>query len=147
VRSEDLQPTKYVKHAWVCFALTLAAAFISEDLDGRWLAFTMVAVAAASFIFLAIYSEQKWLQGLLKSRFLIYSGKISYGLYLLHKIPADLAQTFHSDRHPMLLLPVIFVGAYVLAALSWSLLEKPFLGLKRYFAIELAAPGDTTNHE
>jgi peptidoglycan/LPS O-acetylase OafA/YrhL len=146
VRSADLQPSKYVKQAWILFAATLAAAFISEDLDGRWLAFTMVAVAAASFIFLALYSEQQWLQALLKNRFLIYSGKISYGLYLLHKIPADLAQTFHLDNRPFLLLPVIFVGAYVLAALSWRLLESPFLGLKRFFVFEGAAPADAVDH-
>src|SRR5271155_270316 len=34
------------------------------------------------------FSEQKWLQGLLRDRFLTYIGTISYGLYLLHKIPA-----------------------------------------------------------
>jgi peptidoglycan/LPS O-acetylase OafA/YrhL len=30
-------------------------------------------------------------------------------------------------------LPFIFVTSYALAALSWTLLEKPFLGLKRFF--------------
>ena len=67
------------------------------------------------------------------NRFLAYTGTISYGLYLLHKIPFGMVQVLHLDRYPNLLLPVIFVSSYALAALSWNLLEKPFLKLKRFF--------------
>jgi len=37
------------------------------------------------------------------------------------------------NLHPWLVLPVGFAACYVVAALSWNLLEKPFLKLKRHF--------------
>jgi peptidoglycan/LPS O-acetylase OafA/YrhL len=79
-------------------------------------------------------------QRALTNRFLVYTGTISYGLYLLHKIPFDMGKTLHMDRHPMLSLPTLLVACYVLAALSWNLLEKPFLRLKPSSDTERARP-------
>ena len=74
------------------------------------------------------------------NRFLVFTGAISYGLYLLHKIAIGIAETLHFDRHPFLLLPVILVLSYALAVLSWNVLEKPFLKLKRFFEAERVDP-------
>jgi len=52
---------------------------------------------------------------------------------LLHKIPIGLVESFRLYRHPLLAPLIIIFAAYVLAALSWNLLEKPFLRLKRHF--------------
>jgi peptidoglycan/LPS O-acetylase OafA/YrhL len=134
VRSDKFVPSRYLKTAWIVFAVTLLSAFVSEYLNARWLTFTVVALAASSFIFLALYSEQKWLQTMLRNRFLGYTGLISYGLYLTHKLPADLAQTLHLDRHPVYVLPMVFAGSYAMATASWFLLEQPFLRKKRFFA-------------
>ena len=136
VRSETLEPSKYANAAWILFAVTLVVAFVSEARGARWLAFTMIALAAASFVFLALYSSQRWLQLFLRNRFLRYTGTISYALYLLHKIPTDLLQAMHLDRHPVLILPEVLLGSYALAALSWNFLEKPFLRLKHFFPAE-----------
>ncbi len=133
LRSDGFDPPRYLKSAWLTFPVSALLAFLAEHFDARWLAYSLVAAAAAALIFLALYSLQSWLQRLLNNRFLIYTGTISYGLYLLHKIPFDLAQTFHLDRRPALALPVIFIASYLLAFLSWNLLEKPFLSLKRFF--------------
>lgn len=70
------------------------------------------------------------------NRFLVYTGTISYGLYLLHKIPVGMVEVLHVERHPYLPMPIIFVMTYILAALSWRLLEKPFLRLKRHFQLK-----------
>jgi peptidoglycan/LPS O-acetylase OafA/YrhL len=48
-----------------------------------------------------------------------------------------LAQTFHLGRHPLPVLLIGLVSSYALAALSWSMLEQPSLGLKRYSRREL----------
>jgi peptidoglycan/LPS O-acetylase OafA/YrhL len=133
VRSEKFQPTKYLNPAWFAFPIAASIAFLCEARNARWLAFSFVAIAAASFIFLALFSSQKWLQSLLRSRFLIFTGTISYGLYLLHKIPFDAAQAFHFDRHPGLVVPLLILISYILAFASWNFLEKPFLSLKRFF--------------
>jgi peptidoglycan/LPS O-acetylase OafA/YrhL len=134
LHGDGWQPGRYLKPAWILFALTLTLAFVSEARGARWLAFTMVALASASFIFLALYSTNKRLQSLLRNRFLMYTGTISYGLYLLHKLVDDLAQTLQVDRHPWLLLPFIFAGSYAAATVSWNVLERPFLRLKRSFS-------------
>jgi peptidoglycan/LPS O-acetylase OafA/YrhL len=70
----------------------------------------------------------------------MYTGTISYALYLLHKIPFDVAQSFHFDRYPLITLPIALGASYAVAALSWHLLEKPFLNLKRFFESTPAAP-------
>ncbi|MGA2811238.1 MAG: acyltransferase [Candidatus Acidiferrum sp.] len=132
--SRASEPARYVKLAWLSLVVTLTLAILSEAYGARWLAFTAVALAAASFIFLALYSAQRWLQAVLRNRFLMYTGTISYGLYLLHKIVDDLAQSLHLDRHPALLLPVVFAGSYAAATVSWNLLEKPFLRLSKSYA-------------
>ena len=87
-------------------------------------------------MYLALFSSHTWLQVALTNRFLVYTGTISYGLYLLHKIPFDVAKTFHPDRHPLLALPILLAACYALAALSWNLLEQPFLRLKRFFSYD-----------
>jgi peptidoglycan/LPS O-acetylase OafA/YrhL len=133
LRSHDFVPAKWLKPAWSLFLGTLTLTFVSAALGTRWLTFSLVALAASLFIFLALHSEQKWLQAVLRNRLLMYTGTISYGLYLLHKIPADFVQAAHLDRHPALILPFIFLASYALAALSWNLLEKPFLNLKHFF--------------
>jgi peptidoglycan/LPS O-acetylase OafA/YrhL len=132
VRSDQFEPSRYMSTAWIVFAVMFSGAFVSELLDTRWLTFTVVALAASSFIFLALYSEQKWLQTALRNRFLGYTGFISYGLYLTQKIPVDMAQTLHLDRHPVFILPIVFVGSYALATASSFLLEQPFLRMKGF---------------
>jgi peptidoglycan/LPS O-acetylase OafA/YrhL len=138
VRSDKFEPSRYLRTAWIVFAVMFFSAFVSELLNTRWLTFTVVALAASSFIFLALYSEQKWLQTALRNPILGYTGLISYGLYLTHKIPVDMAQTLHLDRHPVYILPIMFAGSYALATASWFLLEQPFLRMKRFFAPERA---------
>jgi peptidoglycan/LPS O-acetylase OafA/YrhL len=100
----------------------------------RWIVFSFTALASVSFIYLALFSTRGWLQAILTNRFLVYSGTISYGIYLLQKIPLDLAKTFGLDRHQFLALPITTAATYAMAALSWNVLEKPILRLKRFFA-------------
>jgi len=92
-----------------------------------------VVLASASFVYLALFAPTPWLRMALTNRFLVYTGTISYGLYLLHKIPFDIVDAVQLNWPPWLVLPVGLVACYVVAALSWNLLEKPFLKLKRHF--------------
>jgi peptidoglycan/LPS O-acetylase OafA/YrhL len=108
--------------------------------------FSLSAVASASFVYLAVFSPQPWLQAALTNRFLMYTGTISYGLYLLHKIPFDMAKSVHVDRHPLLALLILLAVCYAAAALSWNLLEKPFLRIKRHFEAQPARLGPGNRH-
>jgi peptidoglycan/LPS O-acetylase OafA/YrhL len=130
--SSSFVPTKYVMQAWIALLVSAPLALI---LQARWIVFSFVALASVSFVYLALFSKQRWFQSILTSRFLVYTGTISYGIYLLQKIPVDAAKAFHLDRHGFLVLPITAAATYALAALSWNLLEKPFLRLRRFFEV------------
>ena len=134
-RDKAFSRDAYVRPAWVTFLVASPLALITA---GRveWAVYSFTALASVSFVYLALCSKQKWLQMILGNRFLIYTGSISYGIYLLEKIPTDMAMSLHLDKHPLFVLPLTALATYVLAILSWNLLEKPFLRLKRFFEVE-----------
>jgi peptidoglycan/LPS O-acetylase OafA/YrhL len=133
VRSDGFDPSKWLLCAWVALVITVPLAFLTEAYFGRWIVFSFTSLASASFVYVSMFSPRKWLQVAMTNRFLMYSGIISYGLYLLHKIPFGAVQSLHLDRHTFVPLPFIFVTSFVLATASWNLLEKPFLKLKPFF--------------
>lgn len=133
VRSNNFVPSKLLKYAWGLLVIAAPLAFVAAAYNSGSIVYSLTALASVSFVYVSMFSEEKWLQALMTNRFLIYSGTISYGLYLLHKIPSGLVESLHLDRNPFLPLPIIFVASYAIAALSWNLLEKPFLNLKRFF--------------
>jgi len=133
MRSASFVPSRFVSAAWLTFLISAPLALTLEALHARWIVFSFTAVASISFVYLGLFSTQKWLQSILTTRFLVYTGTISYGIYLLQKIPLDAVKSFHMDQHPFLALPLTTAATYGIAALSWNLLEKPFLRLKRFF--------------
>jgi peptidoglycan/LPS O-acetylase OafA/YrhL len=141
VRSDGFLPSRLIKRAWLCLFIALPLAFVALALTAWWIVFSLTALASASFVYLSLFSSQKWLQEVMTNRFMVYTGTISYGLYLLHKIPFGIVKSLHLDRHPLLALPFILAASYGIAALSWNLLEKPFLKLKRFFESKPVGPG------
>jgi peptidoglycan/LPS O-acetylase OafA/YrhL len=133
VRSKNFLPSRFTKPTWITLCAAAPLALLTDVLHAQWIAFSLTAVAAASVVYLSLFSRQHWLQAALRNWFLVYTGTISYGLYLLHKIPFDVAQSFHLERYPLLVLTISLASAFAMAALSWTLLEKPFLRLKRSF--------------
>jgi peptidoglycan/LPS O-acetylase OafA/YrhL len=69
-----------------------------------------------------------------RNRFLILTGRISFGLYCFHGISITAFEQFvhHSGTiiSPWLLVPVIFAFNFSIAFLSFRFLETPFLRLK-----------------
>jgi peptidoglycan/LPS O-acetylase OafA/YrhL len=133
LRSVSVLPSKFTTQAWITFLISAPLALMIETFDARWIVFSLTAVASVSFVYLALFSTQRWLQALLTNRFLVYTGTISYGIYLLQKIPLDAVKTFHWENHQFLAMPITTAATYAMAALSWNLVEKPFLKLKRFF--------------
>jgi peptidoglycan/LPS O-acetylase OafA/YrhL len=133
LRSDTFRSAEFVKPAWIALVIAVPLAFLLEALNARWIVYSLSAVASASFVYLSLFATQEWLRKALTNRFMVYTGTISYGLYLLHKIPFDMAKAFHLDRHPLLELPLVLIACYATAALSWVLLERPFLRLNRFF--------------
>lgn len=133
-RSKSFSADRYVRPAWITLIVALPLALATA---GRveWAVYSFTALASVSLVYLALCSKQKWLQTIMANRFLIFSGTISYGIYVLEKIPSDLAMSLHLDHHPALTLLTTAVATYALALVSWHLLEKRFLRLKRYFEV------------
>jgi peptidoglycan/LPS O-acetylase OafA/YrhL len=73
---------------------------------------------------------------LLASRPLLYLGKISYGIYLIHNFAVPLLDVLFKRLRfsPPIPLPALAVPTTIgLAALSWRFLEQPFNRLKARF--------------
>jgi peptidoglycan/LPS O-acetylase OafA/YrhL len=134
VRKSSFVPERFLKPAWILFLVAAPLALTTAAYEAMWLAFSMAVVASASFVFLALFSANTWLRAFFTNRFLIFTGTISYGMYLLHKIPDDAFKRLHlKDAHPIAAFWLAVVASYLLAIASWNLLEKPFLKLKRFF--------------
>jgi peptidoglycan/LPS O-acetylase OafA/YrhL len=133
-RSKTFSREAHVRLAWVALLVASPLALLTAD-RVVWAVYSFTALASASFVYVALTSKQKWLQALLANRFLIYSGVISYGIYLLEKIPIDGVKSFHLNGHPAVVLLLTAATTYLLATLSWNLLEKPCLRLKRFFEV------------
>jgi peptidoglycan/LPS O-acetylase OafA/YrhL len=93
-------------------------------------------------ISLVLDTTRSWFGRLITSRWLCFTGKISYGLYLVHlplflvwrKIVFDRNLPFQGSVIGNLTSAAIeFAGAFVLATLSWRLFESQVLRLKKYF--------------
>jgi peptidoglycan/LPS O-acetylase OafA/YrhL len=102
-----------------------------------WPQFFLLSVAFGSVLCLAITTTF-----IRRNRFLCYTGKISYGLYLLHLPSFDLVR---SDRVRTVLphgplandlsyTAIAFATAYAAATASWFCIEKPILRLKERFS-------------
>jgi peptidoglycan/LPS O-acetylase OafA/YrhL len=113
---------------------------VVHDLFG----YTTAALCGAMFIWIAVEEPQGKLAALGRNRVLVFFGKYSYGLYLLHRptqmivwfVFDKLAKRLGGEGNVLFLLirmSVATAAAVVVALISWNLLEKHFLELKRYF--------------
>jgi peptidoglycan/LPS O-acetylase OafA/YrhL len=133
IRSRDFEPSRSLGKAWGAFLVLGPLAFAITSVEARWIVFSMSALASVALVYVALYSRQRWLQAFLTNRFLVYTGAISYGLYLLHKIPFNLGRLLNLDDYPAVAGPLLLAVSYGVATLSWFILEKPYLKLKRFF--------------
>jgi len=132
VRSNNFAPARLVKLASITLVAAVPLVFVAQALP-EWLVYSLSAAGSAALVYVALFSPRRWVQGVMTSRFLMYTGTISYGLYLLHKIPFDAAKSVHLDRFAVVMLPVLLGLSYLIAIASWNMLERPFLRLKRFF--------------
>jgi peptidoglycan/LPS O-acetylase OafA/YrhL len=142
IRSSSFIASRHIEAAWLSLFLATPLAFLSEAFQYRWLTFSISAAACAAFVYVSLFATQKWFRLALTNRWLIFIGTISYGLYLLHKLPFDVEQSIHLNQYPVLALVMGIAASCGLAILSWNIIEKPFLRLRRFFEPTLAGLGD-----
>jgi peptidoglycan/LPS O-acetylase OafA/YrhL len=103
-----------------------------------FLGYPAIALGCAAFMVAALEAGKS--AGFMLSRRLIYLGRISYGLYIYHRLAISLTlqacAAIHGecDTEGLLMRTGLsFAGTVLLAAVSYRLLESPFLRLKRRF--------------
>ncbi len=77
--------------------------------------------------------EGHFINRVLQTGFLSYTGKISYGLYVYHPLVLLIFSTYFSTGIILFDLLIICGLSYILAGLSYRYFESRFLGLKKYF--------------
>ena len=133
IRSHNFVPSKFLRQAWIILLVSMPLALAIEKFHARWIGFSVVAAASAAFVYLALFSMQKWLRAILTNRVLVYTGTVSYGIYLTEKIPLDIAKILGLLKHPFLSMALTTCATCAIATFSWMFLERPFLKLKQHF--------------
>lgn len=130
--------------AWISFAaylLIFASWKIDQPIPGiRWLQQTFFAIACCGLIDAANRRISGPIGRLLESRFLLRIGALSYSLYLLHNltpfigghlIPQLWKPPFDSTLGELLRILLFAILSYILAFISWRLIEQPLEKLRR----------------
>jgi len=107
-----------------------------------WHLYREVALCLCTFsiVLVSIYGWNGLIGFFTRNKQVQYIGSISYGIYLFHMPVPYVYRTIAAKLFPMvhlsdgLFLLVCFAITFILAALSYKYIEKPFLKLKRYFA-------------
>lgn len=95
------------------------------------LGFTVIALLAATIVTYMTVQPNSWMRRVLELPFLVWMGRISYGLYLFHWPPIR-----WMNEHEMSRWTVMAIGfplAFAIATLSYMCIEAPALRLKERF--------------
>jgi peptidoglycan/LPS O-acetylase OafA/YrhL len=139
---------------WTATVATLAGFVITHgfprvSLVSQSLGYTLLAVVFAWFIVATVMAHaagRGWLVRVLSFAPLRSMGKYSYGIYVFHSpihhylglaaLPWLFPETVLRARHAALYVVAVSLVSYLVALLSYHLLEKHFLGLKRFFVVD-----------
>jgi peptidoglycan/LPS O-acetylase OafA/YrhL len=147
LRSNGCTRVLWRKLAFVSLATGLAGTVFCRVIfpyQSTRISYTFIALGFTGLLGIALVpeTERSLLHRFLSLSWLRYTGKISYGLYLLHMpiflLVADLARRHKPLTDSLALNSALGVAAqfsivFVVASLSWRFLETPILRLKEYF--------------
>jgi peptidoglycan/LPS O-acetylase OafA/YrhL len=138
--AQGLTLTQVRTGALVTGSAVLCCAVVSADLGSPIMSsvgYTVIDIASSLFLIMVVLwpssRPAKWLRW----RPLVYTGRIAYGLYLLHgpsswavRSVIESLTGIEIKGHSGLSVPVTFVSAFIAAGLSWRFFESPILSLK-----------------
>jgi len=104
-------------------------------LDKSWIDYSMIAIASGAIVSLSFFFT-------FTNRFVLFTGRISYGLYLVHMAVFGMATKPELRRHypnspvmnDLTYLAVGSVLTYAVALISWFFFESRILRAKSWFA-------------
>jgi peptidoglycan/LPS O-acetylase OafA/YrhL len=118
------------------FIMMFCVDYFSAGFFGGWtdIVLRYLFVIYTGFFIIDQMANEKPVLKLAKQRFLIYTGRISYGLYCFHGIVLTFGLYFlqKMEVYPAAFLQTILflVANYIIAVISYQFVEKPFLKLK-----------------
>jgi peptidoglycan/LPS O-acetylase OafA/YrhL len=89
--------------------------------------------SVATILLWVVYDQDSFVSNLLENAVLRWIGKISYALYLWHYLMFEFAKKEFSTKAGRVLVGVGL--AFLLAAVSYYFVERPFLRIKDRFSI------------
>jgi peptidoglycan/LPS O-acetylase OafA/YrhL len=94
-------------------------------------AYALVPCVATAVLILTARNRATWVSRLLSTRILVFTGLISYSLYLWHA-PILILYAYYDIREPAgAELAALLAVVYLVAALSWRIIEQP-IRLRRF---------------
>jgi len=132
-------PDNVVKRGWfrllllasVSSALVALFTFSHEDIGLYIAGLPVFTMAVAVMIYWLAVSENTSIHMILENRVMRWIGNISYSLYLWHYLMYEYAKKEFATPGSQIFVGVVL--AFIIAAASYHLLEKPFLRLKFRF--------------
>lgn len=119
---------------WIAvFAFTVTGEHLTRTTWRMALGHPFTALASLAVLLSVLGSQHRFL----RNKTLLYLGKISYGLYVLHEFAHYYAMRIVPASTPVMVIAQSMVGlalTILLAAASYRWLESPFLRLKERFA-------------
>jgi peptidoglycan/LPS O-acetylase OafA/YrhL len=119
---------------WIAvFAFTVTSDHLTRTTWRMALGHPFTALASLTVLLSVLGSQHPFL----RNKTLLYLGKISYGLYVLHEFAHYCAMRIVPASTPVIVIAQSMVGlalTILLAAASYRWLESPFLRLKERFA-------------
>ncbi len=127
-------------------SLALAANYFEIKGDPLTTARIMIGYPMVAFGALAILLAVLSREAILGKSFLVYFGRISYGLYVFHVLGLMISDyTVHNQTASLaryaLRVGVAFTLTIILASLSFRFLETPFLNIKQRYTHVQSRPG------
>jgi peptidoglycan/LPS O-acetylase OafA/YrhL len=132
----------------VCLAAVIASFFIFDETISFPHPYVLIPCAATAVVLLIGSDRSAGASRLLAAQPLVFTGKISYSLYLWHAVVLAFARYYAIRSLSIGELAISWAGIYLLAMLSWRFVEKPIrykdvLPHERTFVLTSIAGGIT----
>ncbi|MFZ2960683.1 MAG: acyltransferase [Candidatus Ozemobacteraceae bacterium] len=108
--------------------------------------FSWLNACYAGIILIGLSYEDSWLAAFLRSRFLLWLGRLSYGIYLSHQVVIGFLFASFAGKPPginclrdMGLVLAALGITFILTELSYRFFEKPILAYGRWFTYHLSS--------
>jgi len=153
LRSDKCDSRKWNQWGWISLIAGVAGigvAFVHWGFETRIFSYPFLAAAFAGTLAISLTADpaKTFLGRALTQRWLTYTGRISYGVYLIH-VPIFIfvnrvargiwGESGYSRLTQVLIVCAAYAAVYAVASISWFCFERPILRLKEKFRVEKPA--------